>query len=409
MTGPESAVDRWLGHLAAAGLLLLPVSFYLARDYGDSARVFYLLVLLPALLALPWWLPRQRRSGLLGAGFLLLPPAWLALSTSWVDPALQEGSRSTWYHVKPLLFLAGLWLACSVCVRRYPPFPRWLAGAVCLVSLPSALLTLLLYLTQALETGAWPRLAGVSLRGDVNVTATLYAVAAIFFACAILRHRSRWNLVRLAALLLFLAIALLSRSKVPLLALIAIFAMLLHVALQQLSLRTRLAIAAVPLLMVAVYAVTLERIPLLERPEGYLLRLELWSQSLGQIAQARWFGHGVGAELPLYLPAQPVIGHAHNMLLDTWRVGGLVGALLLLGQLAGGAFIGWRVLRSHPDWLPVAGWWALGVFFLMTNGQQPLVKPHHVWFYYWIPLSLLLARYLADAVSSHPRADRGEP
>lgn len=409
MTGRDHAVGRWLGHLAAAGLLLLPASFYLARDYGDSARIFYLLVLLPTLLALPWWLPQQGRSCLRGAGFLLLLPAWLALSTGWVDPALQEGSRSTWYHVKPLLFLAGLWLACSTCVRRYPAFPRWLAGAICLVSLPSALLTLFIYLAQALETGAWSRLAGISLRGDVNVTATLYAVAAIFFACAILRHRSRWNLVRLAALLLFLAIALLSRSKVPLLALIVIFAVLLHVAMRQLSLHARLAVAAVPLLMVVLYAVTLERIPLLERPEGYLLRLELWSQSLAQIAQAPWFGHGVGAELPLHLPAQPVIGHAHNMLLDTWRVGGLAGALLLLGQLAGGALIAWRVLRSHPDWLPIAGWWVLGVFFLMTNGQQPLVKPHHVWFYYWIPLSLLLARYLVDTVSSHPHAGRGAP
>lgn len=405
MSLPDSAIDRQLGHLSLLGLLLLAASFYLARDYGDSARIFYLLVLLPALLALPWWLPEQRRH-LPGALLILLPPAWLALSTTWVDPAVDEGTRSTWYHIKPLLFLAGLWLASVTSVTRYPLLPRWLGAALCIAALPSAIISLLAYLPQALESGGWPRLEGISLRGDINVTATLYAVAAIFFAGFLRKQGVHWRGLGVVALLLFLAIALLSRSKVPLLALVVIFAALIHVSLRQLPPAARLALGLAPLLMLLIYALTLERIPLLERPEGYLLRLDLWSQTLTQARDAWWIGHGVGAELPLYLPQQPVIGHAHNMLLDTLRVGGLIGTVLLLLQLGVGALMAWQVARADRAWLPLTLWWLLGVFFLMTNGQQPLVKPHHIWFYYWIPLALIVARYSANRFSNHARADR---
>lgn len=405
MSLPDNAIDRRLGHLSLVGLLLLPASFYLARDYGDSARVFYLLVLLPALLALPWWLPEQRRHWP-GTLLFLLPAAWLALSTSWVDPALDEGTRSTWYHVKPLLFLAGLWLASVTGVTRYPLLPRWLGTALCIAALPSAIFSLLAYLPQALEIGGWPRLEGISLRGDINVTATLYAVAAIFFAGFVRKQGVYRRGLGVAALLLFLVIALLSRSKVPLLALVAVFAAMMHVSLRQLPPVARLALGLAPLLMLLTYALTLERIPLLERPEGYLLRLDLWSQTLAQARAAWWTGHGVGAELPLYLPQQPIIGHAHNMLLDTLRIGGLIGAVLLLLQLGGGALMAWQVARTDRTWLPVTAWWLLGVFFLMTNGQQPLVKPHHIWFYYWIPLALIVARYSANRFNSRARADR---
>lgn len=405
VAGEHQAPERWLGLLVTGGLVLLPASFFLARDYGDSARVFYLLILLPTLLALPWWLrnPAWRcRHGLL----FLLPPAWLALSVAWLDPALATSERSTWYLVKPLVFLAALWLAALMAVGRYPALPRWLGLGIGLVAVPSALLTLANYLPQALAIGDWTRLEGISLRGDVNVTATLYSVAAIFLARDLPTARGRWRIARLLALALFLAIALLSRSKVPLLALLCIFALLLQHTLRRLRLPAQLALVAVPLALLAAYMLFLGRVPLLERPEGYLLRLELWSQTLEQARAAWWIGHGVGAQLPLYLPQQPVIGHAHNILLDTLRTGGLIGALLLLLQISLGGLLAWRVARREPDWRPVAAWWGLGVFFLMTNGQHPLVKPHHIWFYYWVPLALLLARDCAPRLSSHPRADR---
>lgn len=397
--------DRGLGLLATIGLLLLPASFFLARDYGDSARVFYLLILLPTLLALPWRLGsrawRHPHSLL-----FLVPPAWLALTVVWLDPTLASTERSTWYLVKPLVFLAALWLAALTAVERYPALPRWVGLGICLVAVPSALLSLANYLPQALASGEWPRLEGISLRGDINVTATLYSVAAIFFARDLLAARDRWQWARLLALALFLAVALLSRSKVPLLALLCIFALLSQASLGRLRRSVKLALAALALGLLAGYILVLGRVPLVERPEGYLLRLELWSQVLDQARSAWWTGHGVGAQLPLHLPGQPIIGHAHNILLDTLRTGGLIGALLLLVQISLGGVLAWRVGRGEPAWRPVVAWWALGVFFLMTNGQHPLVKPHHIWFYYWIPLALLLARDRVFRLNSRPAADR---
>ncbi len=397
LKGTTGRLDAAATCAVLAGLLVMSGGFFLFPDYGGVARAFYLLVLLPTIIASPWWVRRAWHPSHMA--LFLLPAAYLALSTGWAALPETPGGRSAWYLCKPLLFLAALLLAYCTVLPRWQRLPRVLVQYLTLVALAAGLYALNHYLQSAFATGKWPRMAGMSLRGDINVTAALYGVNCLFCAWGLLYWGERWRWPLILSLLVSMAVALLSRSKVPLLCGLASCAWLAWAALGR-GYRRRLLLLTLPLLaaLPLVYFIYFERVPFLDRPEGYSLRLDLWSQALYQASGRPWFGHGLGSVLELQLLGKPFDSHAHNFLLDTLRYGGVVGASLLLVQLLVAAAIARRLVHRNRDYLPVALWLLAGVLFLLTNGQQPLVKPHHTWFFYWLPLGLLLA---GDACEAH--------
>ncbi len=373
--------------------------FYFFPDYGGIARVFYLLVLLPAVLVSPFCLSRLHP--LSHWALFLLPLCYLALSTSWAMSAEVSGGRSVWYLCKPLLFLAALFLAINLVLPRCARLPEALIQSLSVVALVTGIIALYQYLPTAIATGKWPRMAGISLRADINVTAALYGINCLFCVWGLLHWGDRWRWLLVASLLVSLALALLSRSKVPLICALCACGWLVWASLGRDSLR-RLLPWILPALLVLplAYFIYFERVPFLDRPEGYSLRLELWSQAFAQAASHPWFGHGLGSPLGFELRGKPFDSHAHNFVLDTLRYGGAVGASLLLLQMLSAAVIIRRLLRRNREYIPVALWWLAGVLFLLTNGQQPLVKPHHTWFFYWLPLAFLLAGDLQSRAGS---------
>ena len=399
LTGSWKWLEPTVVGVSCLGLFLLCGGFYFFPDYGGVARVFYLCVLLPAVLASPFW--RSRLSHPLHWALYLLPICYLALSTSWALPTGASDGRSIWYLCKPLLFLAALFLAINMVLSRCVQLPEALLQWLTLVALVTGIIALLQYLPPAIITGKWPRMAGISLRGDINVTAALYGVNCLFCVWGLLHWRHGWRWLLVVSLLVSLAVALLSRSKVPLVCALSACVWLLWASLARDSLRRLLPWVLPPLLVLPLaYFIYFERVPFLDRPEGYLLRLDLWSQALEQAASRPWFGHGLGSALDFELRGKPFHSHAHNFVLDTLRYGGVVGASALLLQLLSTAVIVRRLLRRSRDYIPIALWWLAGVLFLLTNGQQPLVKPHHIWFFYWLPLGLLLAADLQDRTGS---------
>ena len=400
MTGGSLTLDRpeltgmhrlatLLSGIVVLGLLLLCAGFFFFPDYGGVGRVFYLLVLLPAVLAL---LPWSRGLGDARLVCLYLAPvAWLAVSTVW-GPGEAEAGRSLWYLCKPVLFLYGLLIATAAAIERFPGFPVLLLKLLCVVALVTALLSLANYVVVSLENGKWDRMGGISLRGDVNVTASLYGMTCLFCAWGLRHWPPGWRPLLAACMICCASIVLLSRSKVPVLMIGGALLWLLWESRSEAAVRTALRVLLLPLLSLLAMAAYFIGVPLLDRPEGYTVRLDLWQQSFAHIEQGGFAGHGLGTDIPLFSLGKPLDSHAHNMLLDTMLYGGWVGGALLCLQLVISAGIAVRVAQGDADYIAVAIWWFAGVFFLMTNGQQPLVKPHHPWFFFWIPLAMLLAR-----------------
>ncbi|MBN7797018.1 O-antigen ligase family protein [Parahaliea mediterranea] len=387
----HSPLPRALAPVVALGLLLMSAGFYLFPDYGAVARCFYLLVLLPVVV-LALLRPGALAMPPLQALVFLPLPLYLALSTTWGLAGTGAAGPQYWDLVKPALFLAALLGGSHLARARYPNLPALLPRAIVLAALPSALTGLAQYLPQALESGDWPRMAGISLRGDINVNAALHGLSCLFCAWGLRHWSPRWRPWLWCTLPLSLLSALLSQSKVGLLLGLLALAALAWSALRHSGrqwLATGLALAGLALLLA--FFAGFERIPFLYRLEGYSVRLDLWSQGVEQAARHPWLGHGLGADLPLTRFGEPYHSHVHNLLLGTLRYGGVIGLGLILWQLGGTLWLAWRERLWRGDDGALLMWWLAGLAFLLTNGSQPLLKPHHTWFFYWIPLALLLA------------------
>ena len=386
-------IDTATAGLVTIGLVAMVCGFFLLRDYGDIARIFYLLILLPVLLSLPRRLSGVRLQQWPYWAALLAAPLVLALSALWAQPGNLVEGRSLFYYQKPLLYLIALMLGCQLALARRPQLPALLARAIVIVALPSAVISLALYLPDTISSGNWGRMAGFSMRGDINVTATLYGINTLLCAYGLLNWPRSWRLLLLASLVTSVMVSLLSQSKVPLLCCVVALGWLALIAWRHQSLVLRVCLPLLPVVSLLVYFLYFDQIPLIHRMEGYTIRLELWSQAMDQFLQQPWLGHGLGTHLTLCcFNGEITTMHAHNLVLDTLRFAGPGAALLLIWQILFIARCGLRQAHADPTMAPIFIWWLAGVFFLLTNGQQPLVKPHHIWFFYWIPGCLLLVR-----------------
>lgn len=390
-TSLPSRLDQICTGIAAIGLIAMTVSFFLAPSYGEVARIFYLLVLLPALVAAPVWLKGASFS-IRHWTFFIVPLAWLAISTLWVDEALANTARSVWYYLKPLLFLTFLFIAVQTVVVRYPQIINQLPKLVIVVAILGAALSLWQYLPNAIESGHWRRLAGASLNNDINVTASLYGINMLFCAFGLTHWHKHWRWPLIVSLLLSLLVALLSRSKVPLICfmLATLWLFIQGVRKPQHS-RWIIPCALLGVIAAIAFFYSLDRIPFLDRVSSYSSRLSIWQSAIDKTGIHWLLGRGLGTDMPLEVYNRPYGSHAHNLIIDTFRYGGIVGSLLLIGQIGFVCHCGWRLVRRHTEYLPLVAWFYLGLAFLLTNGQQPMVKPHHIWFFYWIPLALILA------------------
>ncbi len=120
---------------------------------------------------------------------------------------------------------------------------------------------------------------------------------------------------------------------------------------------------------------------------GLSLRPEIWMESLRAIVQQPVFGHGLGADLTLYIDvAGRSFYDTHNFWLESLYYGGLFGLALwawfgisLLKEFLGGARTAW-----------VLTW--LIVFLLggMADGDGMLSRPNEHWFNIVLPIIFML-------------------
>ena len=196
----------------------------------------------------------------------------------------------------------------------------------------------------------------------------------------------------ICAILFSISIVLLSRSKVPLFYLIVSFIAFVGISFKGKGFSLAKLIIIIALLSVAIgFYAYFGRVPFIERLNSYSVRFELWLNAIEQMKGVWWFGHGVGSDINLIYSGREYASHSHNILIDTLRYGGLLGLILVLAQVIAVVFSGFWLAKKKVSYLLVLCWYVLGILFLLTNGQQLLVKPHHIWFYYWLPAALLLS------------------
>ena len=389
-------MDSFCSLCALIGFFGVVGGFYFLPGYGEVARVYYLLILLPALFSAPLWF---RRVSLFSWSwlFFLLPIVFLALSVFWVGESEFNTQRSHWYFFKPLLLLVFLFLAAQIVIEEYSGFEQDLIQFVTMVALITGLISLSPYLSTALEKDYWPRMGGMSVNGDINVTASLYGINIFFCAYGLVKWSAGWFWPLLASLSVSLVVVLLTQSKVPLAYLFVALGWLIIKGFQDKKFKKMIPIIVVSALIFIFIWLYVDRIPFLYRVGSLSVRMDLWLAAIEQSSSHWWFGHGVASDIKMQLGGKEFPSHAHNYIVDTLRYGGVMGDVLLSAQTLFVAQRGFALIKAQPQYLPIVAWFYMGVLFLLTNGQQPLVKPHHIWFFYWLPLVFILAKDLQQA------------
>ncbi|MEA3220957.1 O-antigen ligase family protein [Immundisolibacter sp.] len=369
--------------------------FFLLPSGKALNNVYYALVLAPALFLLrgaDWrWLAG---SNMWRLAMLLL--AYLTLSGLWSAGFTFDD----WLHEAKALPYLAVYLAvlACVCVRRPAAWERLLRG-VAVAAVVGTLLSVALYYRAV----PWPaRLEFQAAVYNANEGATLLAGCLMLVLFHILpAARGRWRQAGwlLAALVLATGIVL-TGSRMPLAAAVACTAVGFALRRQWRLLGLLAAAGALALGLLLVEGG--HGRPALERGDSY--RLAIWQQFAARVAHRPWLGEGVLTDDTTQIaapdPGAPplTMNHPHSVYLATALYGGLPALGLLAAVVASALWQGMLAARhGQPAWLLVL---LVGLLCMLTDGDRLLHAPRGIWFYFWLPVGVLLATQ-AQAGGTH--------
>lgn len=133
---------------------------------------------------------------------------------------------------------------------------------------------------------------------------------------------------------------------------------------------------------------------LIERGMSY--RPAVWDQTMLRVAEKPWFGSGSLVSEEMALDAALVgrkrdmlIEHPHSPYLATLLYGGAVGTGLFAWLLWVGLREAWRQRdRDNGAWLLV---FVFALLCMVTDGNRLIGSPHAIWFYFWLPIGVLVS------------------
>lgn len=367
--------------VAALCILVLCAVFVL--DTRLLRNLFYATALPVSLLALPHLGPRDiMASGI--ARLTLIYVAYLLVAALWsANLDLQGLADLLRVEILVLVFFATVMLL----ALRDAQFEERLFRGYALTASAS-----LLVLMAAIAAGLFPltgRLSGFGITDHPIIGATLYGVALLICAFALLPRAEgwQWRLLWLAIACLCAAAMLFSGSRGPLLALavalVTGFALAeRHIAITMIGL-----IAAG--LMVGLASDVGPLVTLFTRDQSG--HFAIWHEALENIAAQPWFGYGTLVDFGFESKHGPSRS-AHNLFLANQLYGGLPATLLLLALLLLALRQAWQALRQgRPVYLVLL---VFGLTASLFDSRTLLQNLGREWVSLWLPIALLAAREL---------------
>ncbi len=123
-------------------------------------------------------------------------------------------------------------------------------------------------------------------------------------------------------------------------------------------------------------------------------RFEIWDRTLQVIRERPFFGHGLAANLDL-----PGITFPHDLYLSVLFYSGAVGGVLFAGLVLWVCWALWEERRGWtPEWLWMVAIWVSVLVAGLTDLGQITKGPGPMWFIFWLPVGVVLARRRKQAV-----------
>lgn len=365
---------------AAIGLYFFVSAFFWASGPAPLRAVFYVFLLLPFLLVLPWRRFRWEEYGGSYTISALIFAGYSVLASLWGKPADLD------FYVKQWFFLA-FWLCGTAWLFYYRALDmqRFYLVIIVIGSICSLVTLYFFYIQQELSLAA--RLSGFGLAENSTVVAQILGVAALLAYIASLQT-SRWQISPLyfCASMICALTMVMSQTRGASLAIgVVAFAALLIVRPRPLIWVPQLLLAFIGL-GIFFFITDMETV-LKGRGISFSYRDVIWNEVLTRTLERPLFGIGLEQNARIIIPDVDVFHHAHNSWIEILYYTGAVGLSLALWH---GVLLARSVTRD-PDILPLYLWLAYGCLCLFTNGSHLLTRPDAQWLMYWVPAGLLAA------------------
>ncbi len=366
-------------HALLGPALLVFIASAFALPSGPAySLVFYLGVLPLAVLAAARGALRAEAGWALSAALIV----WSGLTLAWGH---DDGHRSLRFAADAVMTFA--FVAASAEGFRDAALRRRLMGVLVWVGAANAALSIVLSLLFPQHTD---RLHGWGATSHPILGASVMIVAYLAALCLALAERRLWaaHLTAAAVMALFLVM---TESRGPWLA--AGVATLLVCAAGPWRWRALGGLAAIVAAWRLLPGWVRHRQADMLVARGTSHRLEIWDRTLHLIGDRPLFGHGLAANLDL-----PGITFPHDLYLSVLFYSGAVGGLLFAGLVLWMLRALWAARRGGGvEWLWLVAIWLAVLLAGLTDFGQITKGPGPIWFVFWLPIGLVLARRRAAA------------
>lgn len=369
-------------YLIPLGWFVILASMFIAGDRGRVHQLFYVFLALPtaSLLVLrPALLKPLVRNQLFAS--IAIFSAYTIVTVAWStteDTALSLLRRPL--YVALLMFAAGM-----IGMQSTERLNRITTYAAMVAALGAGL-SFAYFVAIRLPAGD-PRLDGYGALYNPLLSAHVFGAFATFWLATLLQGKNLFNPTALICLTALMVAVLATGSRTPLVGLAGALGWLIIVGDRRRGLMVAGAIIAFLIVAIAIHPEAIMQ-------RGVSYRPQIWLESLRQIGERPWFGHGYDADMIVNIPGMDILADPHNMELGVLYSGGIVGLVLWMLIYAIAVRFCW-LHRKIPGISLAAAWLIFGFGSGLTEGMAFLSRPKEHWFLIWVPLALIYAQWVA--------------
>ncbi|MCV4286170.1 O-antigen ligase family protein [Pseudomonas capsici] len=372
-------IDKYLLPL---GWLITLTGIFWIWDRALYHKLFYIFLAFPTFLTLVLQ-PRLLKALICNPLFIAFSvfSIYILISIAWaVTEDDLPGLIKRPMYVMLLLFSTG------IMALQYPARLEQYTRLSALLAAWVACLSLAYFMIFELPAGE-SRLNGYGVLENPLLTAHVLGAFAAFWLATWFQARKAWNPVPIICLAFLGAAIMATGSRTPLIGLTAALGWLLLVGDRR---RSLLAIGVAIAVLIAVLLIHPDAIT----QRGLSYRPAIWMESLRQIGEHPWLGHGFGTSMTVVIPDLDfTLADPHNMELGVLYSGGILGLALWM-TLYGLAIRFCWVYRSHTAVTIAAAWLVFGFASGLTEGNAFMSRPKEHWYLIWIPMALVYAQSL---------------
>jgi O-antigen ligase len=369
-------------YLVPLGWLIILTSMFIAGDRGRVHQLFYVFTALPTLLYLilrPGLLKPMVTNPLFLAFALFSVYMLITLGWSTTDDSVGSLMKRPFW-IALLMFTAGI-----IAVSSSSKLDRLTEISAIVAVIAGGLSTAYFLYTRIPDSGS--RLEGYGALYNPLLSAHVFGAFATYWMAKWLQGNRIINPLPMFCLAVLVVTVLATGSRTPLVGLAAALLWLLACGDKQRGLGI---LALIEFGLILVLVIHPESIT--QRGASY--RPEIWMESLRQIGEHPWLGHGLDSKMTVIIPGlDQILADPHNMELGVLYAGGAVGLLLWI-MLYSVAFRYCWVERARPAVSLAGAWLVFGLGSGMTEGMAFLSRPKEHWYLIWIPMALIFGQWI---------------